>query len=367
MLSKVNRPTGEVVGHFNYIGLMKFSFVAIGIIWVSLCLAQDRKITARVVTPENEPVANANVLIDGTSTLAVTNAKGYFELTAPSGSTLTISHVGYSTQRIQLPDADKFQVLMRKEVVLLETVALTAYPKKVLLTSGAQPLADTLKKELAAAFPKGIANFYILAGNALHAEFKDYKGPLSISFTIDVSGKMTNIHASDTSLTKAIISDWKYLPAWKPAMQRGVKVPQTFILPVVASEPDDFYKYIVENMIIPPKALRRDLDGQSFVSFVASKDGKISEVKAVKSLSVDYDLEITTILTATPPEIVKSLISITGATKFMAIFRFEIYPNPALPELAYPSVMPEEYILGEMEITSLKRKKVAKPVEEDPK
>jgi hypothetical protein len=345
---------------------MKWALAAVGfLIAVNFTFAQNRKITGRIVAGDDQhPVADANVVITGSRHGTATNVRGYFELSVPpQDSSLTISHVGYVTEKIKLPDVDKFQVSLRKEINLLSTIVLTTYPRKVITTP---PLRQTSPNdslnvvESLASFSKGMANFYVLAGNALYAEFKDYKHPLTIAFKVDEQGKMTDIEATDSTLNKVIAGDWKYMPPWKPAMQRGHPVPQWFLLPVIAAEPEEFYKYLTDNMIVPPQAQREGIDGHFFVSFRAHDDGKITDIKTVKGLGADYDVETSRVISGTPPDVVKSLISLTGAHNFTAVFRFELFPGEYANELSYPEITPDQYVLGELSISALRRKKTPK-------
>lgn len=91
-----------------------------------------------------------------------------------------------------------------------------------------------------------------------------------------------------------------------------------------SSEPDDFYKYLSENIMIPRQANNVKADGIFFVEFKASPDGVISDVNIPKKLGVGYDEEATKALLATPPEIATSLVIKTGATDFVIPIRFDV-------------------------------------------
>jgi hypothetical protein len=174
---------------------------------------------------------------------------------------------------------------------------------------------------------------------------------------VNEAGKMVDIEATDSTLDKVVAGNWKYMPSWTPAKQRGHNVPQWFLLPVISAEPEEFYNYLTDNMVIPSQAQRQGIDGHFFVSFKAHDDGQISDIKIVKDLGADYGAETSRVLNETPPDVVKSLIALTGAHNFTAVFRFELVPGEYTNELSYPSITPDQYILGELSISALKRKK----------
>lgn len=61
-----------------------------------------------------------------------------------------------------------------------------------------------------------------------------------------------------------------------------------------------FYKYVGEKIKYPAQARRMGIEGRVFVEFVISKDGSISEVKAVKGIGGGCDEEAVRILQGAP-------------------------------------------------------------------
>jgi hypothetical protein len=91
-----------------------------------------------------------------------------------------------------------------------------------------------------------------------------------------------------------------------------------------SSEPEEFYNYLSEAIMIPRQAANAKADGIFFVTFKASADGVISDINIPKPLGVGYDQEATKALTGTPPNIVTSLVTKTGATDFVVPIRFDV-------------------------------------------
>ena len=66
-----------------------------------MAYAQDLKVSGKVTDASNgSPLIGATVYVKGTTNGTATNLDGMFSLTAPKGSTLVISSVGYTTQEV---------------------------------------------------------------------------------------------------------------------------------------------------------------------------------------------------------------------------------------------------------------------------
>jgi hypothetical protein len=89
----------------------------------------------------NKPVVFANVILKGTSIGTVTNADGGFLIKAPAKSdvqVIEISHIGYETKFIKLPDlqADNSSIMLSAVTVPIEGVTVSyGDPVQLLLTA----------------------------------------------------------------------------------------------------------------------------------------------------------------------------------------------------------------------------------------
>ena len=54
---------------------------------------------------------------------------------------------------------------------------------------------------------------------------------------------------------------------------------------------DGWTKYLYRNLIYPERELRKRIEGRVLVQFVVTKDGKVSDVKVLKSVSPGLDAE----------------------------------------------------------------------------
>lgn len=80
---------------------------------------------------------------------------------------------------------------------------------------------------------------------------------------------------------------------------------QIFTIVEVTASPKDglaaFYQSMAEQIKYPAQARRMRVEGKVFVEFVIGKDGKITEVKAVKGIGAGCDEEAVRIIQNSPP------------------------------------------------------------------
>ncbi|MBN2485605.1 MAG: SusC/RagA family TonB-linked outer membrane protein [Bacteroidales bacterium] len=90
-------------------------------------MAQEITITGTVKTAEDgNPLPGASVLIKGTTTGAVTNIDGYYQITAPAGSVLVFSFVGRISEEITLTGQTEVNIELNEEVIDLSEIVVTA-------------------------------------------------------------------------------------------------------------------------------------------------------------------------------------------------------------------------------------------------
>jgi hypothetical protein len=122
-----------------------------------------------------------------------------------------------------------------------------------------------------------------------------------------------------------------------------------------SSEPEEFYSYISETVMIPRTANNAKADGKFFVTFKASADGVITDINIPKKLGAGYDQEATKAIAATPHDIVTSLVTKTGATDFVIPIRFNVNGiSSQHVERAYSDA--QFYALREVLITQVRPK-----------
>ncbi len=62
-----------------------------------------------------------------------------------------------------------------------------------------------------------------------------------------------------------------------------------------------FYKFVGDKIKYPPQARRMGIEGRVFVEFVIGKDGRLSEVRAIKGIGAGCDEEAVRIVQSAPP------------------------------------------------------------------
>jgi TonB-linked SusC/RagA family outer membrane protein len=90
---------------------------------------QQFTVTGRVTDGTNgEPLPGVNILVEGTSVGGVTNAEGVFTLNVPSStSILLFSFVGYTSERIEVANRSKIDVILSPDIQQLQEVVTVGY------------------------------------------------------------------------------------------------------------------------------------------------------------------------------------------------------------------------------------------------
>lgn len=114
--------------------------------------AQQRTITGKVTDESGLPVANASVLVKGTTSGTATKADGTFSIQIPaSAKTLIISSVNMASQEVAIGNKSVIDVVLAMNVTTLETVVVTVpygTIKKTAFTGSENTIsATTLQKQ----------------------------------------------------------------------------------------------------------------------------------------------------------------------------------------------------------------------------
>ena len=62
-------------------------------------VSQTKTITGTIIDETGEPMIGVSVLVQGTTTGAVTDLDGKFTLEVPANATLVVSYIGYKTSK----------------------------------------------------------------------------------------------------------------------------------------------------------------------------------------------------------------------------------------------------------------------------
>ena len=89
--------------------------------------AQQVRIHGVVTDSNGDPLPGAGVLIQGTSTGAISAADGTWQLNAKKGDVLEFSCLGYLSQSVPVGDSDPIFVSLTEDVTLLDETVVVGY------------------------------------------------------------------------------------------------------------------------------------------------------------------------------------------------------------------------------------------------
>ena len=87
--------------------------------------AQEISVKGVVKDASGEPIIGANVMVEGTTIGTITDLDGNFNLTAPQGSTISISFVGYVT--VDVKAAPNLDIVMQADSQVIDDVVVIGY------------------------------------------------------------------------------------------------------------------------------------------------------------------------------------------------------------------------------------------------
>ena len=113
-------------------------------------MAQNRKVSGKVVSATSEPVPGASVIVTGTTTGTSTDIDGEFTLSIPMNSTsLTVSCIGFADVIVPLSDKGAYSIILNEDTNFLDEVVFVGYgtmKKRDLTGSLSTVEGNTIKK-----------------------------------------------------------------------------------------------------------------------------------------------------------------------------------------------------------------------------
>ena len=111
---------------------------------------QKTTVAGTVTDAAGEPIIGASIVVKGTSRGTVSDADGHFTLSAPQGTTLEVSCIGFEKKTIKVPASGKVSVMLNEDSRSLGDVVVTAMgikkERKALGYSVTDMKADELMK-----------------------------------------------------------------------------------------------------------------------------------------------------------------------------------------------------------------------------
>lgn len=107
--------------------ISRFMFLAMLLMCASFAYAQS-KVNGRVTDKAGEPIIGASVMVQGTSTGAVTDINGNYTINnVPNKAILKISYVGYVSQNVPTNGRGTVNVTLKEDALNLEEVVVVGY------------------------------------------------------------------------------------------------------------------------------------------------------------------------------------------------------------------------------------------------
>jgi len=104
-----------------------FLFFLFALFTALACFAQQRTVTGRVTSADNQPLAGISVTVKGTTTGTSTDANGNFSINAASGSTLVFSGVGVNVQEATVGAGNTVNATLQSNAAALNEVVVIGY------------------------------------------------------------------------------------------------------------------------------------------------------------------------------------------------------------------------------------------------
>ncbi|MGD9556537.1 MAG: carboxypeptidase-like regulatory domain-containing protein, partial [Mangrovibacterium sp.] len=205
----------------------------------------NRMIAGRVVNESDNPVSGAHIVIRGTTTGTVTDEQGNFSLEFPDlrHNEIVISYVGLRTIVAQVTPGKgrSWNFKMEREIIGIDTKSM--FLEKEMPSPPPPPAPQAvppgkpekfLYVEEMPFYPgghRGLGQYVKKHQTELKAKNPNLQGKATVDFTIDTSGKVTNIRVVNTTTpeaAEAMITILKGMESWTPGKQRDQAVPVDF-------------------------------------------------------------------------------------------------------------------------------------------
>lgn len=92
----------------------------------SSSFAQTREVSGKVTAADGKPVSGASISVVGSTAATQSDASGNFKLSVPSGASLSVSSIGYVTQRVSIGNSSILSIVLASDDKALDEVVVTA-------------------------------------------------------------------------------------------------------------------------------------------------------------------------------------------------------------------------------------------------
>ena len=321
---------------------MKY-FVVVWLISVGISAhTQDRIITGRIVNKSTQvALRNVNIVVQGTTSGAVSNARGFFQIKLKSNfKSLVLSHVGYQEISIIIPEVNNFKIEMEPIFAVMPKVDLSTRPPELALYK--QDTINITKRTFLdvqenATFIGGVE--YL--NNFLTTNFKypdslnlAIRGSTYVIFEIDSKGAISKVKIQDDSLNKAmknhLIILIESMPAWQPASQNGEPVSQQVIIPLEYGPVSEYFGdnylayHLGKSITYPAEALRLATEGAVFAYFSLNSSQGFTQLEILQGIGAGCDKMVYDAIKGIPKTELESLMIEVGDSVFVLPVDFRL-------------------------------------------
>ena len=187
-----------------------------------------------VVDTNDQPLVGVSVIMKGTGIGTMTNDKGEFSITVKPGTVLIFSYVGKANQFIPVKNAQKMQIKMTMEPVVLDELVVVGYSEKDDKNEDIFQVVEDMPQFIGE--DGNVMKF--LAKRIrypLEAQKKNITGKVFVTFVINKNGEPVNFRIAksvDPLLDREAIRVLQLMPNWKPGTQRGNPVSVEYTVPI---------------------------------------------------------------------------------------------------------------------------------------
>lgn len=209
---------------------------------------------------------------------------------------------------------------------------LTIMIMLVNLESNAQKIYDFVSVDKVPNYPGGMNSFYQYLGNSIKfpeaAKKNKTEGKVFLSFVVETTGKLTDVEVIK-GLTKETNAEavraFEESPKWNPGIVKGKPVRVKYNIAVTfrnnkvgtpkttpsfgTNNPKTpqfpggqtkLYSYLAKTIKYPQQAQKNNVQGKVLLSFYVEKNGSLTNIQVVKSLSKETDEEALRVIKNSP-------------------------------------------------------------------
>ena len=241
-------------------------------------IAQNIRVTGKVIDNNGLPVPGVTVLIEGTSAGVATGVDGTFSIEAPANGALLFSSIGMESQRIPVNNRSVINVTMTESAVALEDVVVTALGIKKEKKALGYAVQDLKSDEIMRNKQTNVINS--LAGKVAGVNVTQSSGSAGAGSTIIIRGGNSASESRDNQplfVVDGIIYDNSTVNSGNSGTDGVTKTATSFGNRVMDINPDD-----IESMSILKGAAASALYGSRAadgVVIITTKKGSEGPVK----------------------------------------------------------------------------------------